>query len=193
GQAGAQQGLERQAARAHAPRLRADVEGDRGPRVVPRRPLLARRHRARLLPRLARLQAARRCRLARRVPGARPPVPEADGAARVRGHRAAGPYVIIPPLRQASPSQDATHRPGPTVAAAFSLPDRIEGKTDVLADRLSILIDDRAGRLRQIAIQELPERPLADEADPGRVLLGVVRQPGFERYAPDFGLPQAAD
>src|SRR2546430_8489259 len=81
----------------------------------------------------------------------------------------------------------------PADADAFSLPDRIEGKTDVLADRLSILIDDRAGRLRQIAIQELPERPLADEADPGRVLLGVVRQPGFERYAPDFGLPQAAD
>src|SRR2546430_11697006 len=67
----------------------------------------------------------------------------------------------------------------PADADAFSLPDRIEGKTDVLADRLSILIDDRAGRLRQITIQELPERPLADEANPGRVLLGVVRQAGF--------------
>src|SRR2546427_94480 len=36
GQAGAQQKLERQAARAHAPRLRADVEGDRGPREIGR-------------------------------------------------------------------------------------------------------------------------------------------------------------
>src|SRR5437879_5918999 len=65
--------------------------GARGAARVPPRPLLARRHRARLLPRLARVQAARRRRLARGVPGARPPVPEADGAARVRGHRANSP------------------------------------------------------------------------------------------------------
>ena len=54
--------------------------------LVPRRALLARRHRAGLLPRLARLPQARRRRLARRIPGARAALREADGAARVRRH-----------------------------------------------------------------------------------------------------------
>ena len=37
------------------------------------------------------------------------------------------------------------------------------------------------GVLRQVAVEELAERPLADEADAGRVLLRVVRQAGLER------------
>src|SRR5207247_10340557 len=81
----------------------------------------------------------------------------------------------------------------PADADAFSLPDRVEGKTDVLADRLSILVDDRARRLRQITIQELPERPLADEANPGRVLLGVVRQAGFLGDAAHLRLLEIAE
>src|SRR5204862_5495971 len=80
----------------------------------------------------------------------------------------------------------------PADADAFSLPDRIEGKTDVLAERRSVLIDDRAGRLRQITIQELAERALADEANPGRVLLGVVRQSGFLGHAAHLRLLEIA-
>src|SRR5207244_5659427 len=81
----------------------------------------------------------------------------------------------------------------PADADAFSLPDRVEGKTDVLADRVSILIDDRAGRLRQVTIQELAKWPLADEANPGRVLLGVVRQPGFLGHAAHLRLLEIAE
>src|SRR5207302_4115551 len=77
----------------------------------------------------------------------------------------------------------------PADADAFSLPDRIEGKTDVFAERRSVFIDHPARRLGQITMQELPERPLADKAHAGRVLLRVLRQPGLARAAPDLGLP----
>ena len=59
--------------------------------------------------------------------------------------------------------------------------------------RLPFGVDDRPRRPRQVAVEELAERPLADEADAGRVLLGVVRQPGLERDAPHLGLLQLAD
>jgi hypothetical protein len=35
---------------------------------------------------------------------------------------------------------------------------------------------DRPGRVGEVAVEELAERPLADEADAGRVLLPRVRQ-----------------
>src|SRR6266849_10770365 len=71
-------------------------------------------------------------------------------------------------------------------ADAFALADGVEGESDVLADRAALVVDDRPRHLRQVTVQELAERPLADEADAGRILLGVVRQTGFERDAAHF-------
>jgi hypothetical protein len=69
----------------------------------------------------------------------------------------------------------------------------VEGEPDVLADPAAILVDDRPGGLRQVAVQELAERPLANEADAGRILLGVVRQPRLARDAAHVRLPQLAE
>jgi hypothetical protein len=62
----------------------------------------------------------------------------------------------------------------------------------VLADGPAFVVDHAPRRLRQIAVEEFPERPLADEADAGRILLGVVRQPGLEREAAHLGLLELA-
>src|SRR5262249_46008980 len=78
----------------------------------------------------------------------------------------------------------------PTDADALALPDRVEGEADVLADRAALVVDDRPRRLGQVAVEELAERPLADEANAGRVLLRVVRQPRFQRDAAYFALPE---
>ena len=51
---------------------------------------------------------------------------------------------------------------------------------------------DRPRRHRQIAVQELAERPLADEADAGRVLLLRVGQADLGGDAPHLGLAQFA-
>jgi len=40
----------------------------------------------------------------------------------------------------------------------------------------AFLIDDPAGNLWQVSVEEFAERPLADEADAGRVLLRRIRQ-----------------
>src|SRR5207237_9776922 len=71
---------------------------------------------------------------------------------------------------------------------ALALADGVERKADVLADRAAFGIDDRTGHFGQIAVQELPEGTLADEADAGRVLLCVVRQPRLEGDAAHLGL-----
>src|SRR3954468_2263078 len=56
-------------------------------------------------------------------------------------------------------------------ADALPLPDGVEGEPDVLADHPALRSLDRPRSLRQVAVQELPERPLPDEANAGRVLL----------------------
>ena len=87
------------------------------------------------------------------------------------------------------------HVPGlarTTDADPLALADRIEGEPDVLAERAATFIDDRSRRLRQIAVEEFAERPLADEADAGRVLLGVVRQPRLECDAAHLAFLQLA-
>src|SRR5690349_16446778 len=81
---------------------------------------------------------------------------------------------------------------GSAQADALALPDGVEGEADVLPEGPTCLVDDRPGQLRQVAVQELPERPLADEADTGRVLLRVIWQSGLARDAAHFGLAQAA-
>src|SRR4051812_33575097 len=78
-------------------------------------------------------------------------------------------------------------------ADTLALADSVEGKPDVLAHRAAALVDDRTRRLRQVAVEEFAERPLADEADAGRILLGMVRQPGLRGDAPHFGLFQLAE
>src|SRR5207249_4564905 len=45
---------------------------------------------------------------------------------------------------------------------------------------------------RQITVQEFAERPLADEADAGGILLVVVRQSGFARDFSHFALVEIA-
>src|SRR3954468_7100343 len=65
----------------------------------------------------------------------------------------------------------------------FALADGVEGEPDVLPYGLPFGRPDRSRFLRQVAVQKLPERPLTDEADAGRVLLRVIRQPGFPRKA----------
>ncbi|CFO27059.1 Uncharacterised protein [Bordetella pertussis] len=58
------------------------------------------------------------------------------------------------------------------------------------ADPLALGRQDGPGFARQVAIEELAERPLADEADAGRVLLGRVVQPDLVGDAPHLGLAQ---
>src|SRR5262245_42621830 len=58
-------------------------------------------------------------------------------------------------------------------AESRALADRVEGEPDVAADDALFRRADRAGRAREVVVQELAERPLADEADPGRVFLRV--------------------
>src|SRR5687768_5741670 len=77
--------------------------------------------------------------------------------------------------------------PRPAEADAFPQADGVEGKPDVLAEDLSFSGLYWAGHAGQIAIEKLAERPLADEADAGRVLLRVDRQARLARDASHLG------
>ncbi|EDT37445.1 hypothetical protein BamMEX5DRAFT_6774 [Burkholderia ambifaria MEX-5] len=61
-------------------------------------------------------------------------------------------------------------------ADALALAERVEREADVLADHLAVRRLHRARFRRKIAVQEVAERPFADEADARRVLLLRVRQ-----------------
>ena len=63
-------------------------------------------------------------------------------------------------------------------AEALALSERVEHESHVLPDQAPVERVDVARVGRQVAVQELAERPLADEADSGRILLVVVRQSG---------------
>ncbi len=54
---------------------------------------------------------------------------------------------------------------------ALALAQRVVSEPRVSAHLAPLRRDDRAGLARQVAREEVPERPLADEADAGRVLL----------------------
>ncbi len=69
-------------------------------------------------------------------------------------------------------------RLAPADADALALADRVEHQPDVLADDGSLGRAHKSGLARQITIEELSKRPLADETDAGRVLLRVHRQVG---------------
>src|SRR5258708_29904773 len=81
----------------------------------------------------------------------------------------------------------------PADADAFALADGVEGKPDVLSDDAAFGRAHRAGLPGQIAAQELTERALADETDPGRVALREIVQPRLFRDCAHHGLLQFPD
>src|SRR5206468_7804484 len=78
-------------------------------------------------------------------------------------------------------------------AQALALSQRIERQALVLADRAAARVLDRPRLLADVAVQELAERPLADEADAGGVLLLRVGQAHLFGDLPHHGLAQLAD
>jgi hypothetical protein len=93
----------------------------------------------------------------------------------------------------------ARHVPGhfraiavPSDAKTLTLADRVVHETGVTAQDMAVLILDLAGPGRQIAGQELPEWPLADEAYPGAVFLVVIGKSMFVGDPPDFCLQKMA-
>src|SRR4051794_39739840 len=75
-------------------------------------------------------------------------------------------------------------------AQPLALAQRIETQPLVLPDDAAALVLDRARFLRNVAVQEFAERPVADEADPGGVLLPGIRQAGLLRDPTHLGLAQ---
>src|SRR5690606_23402364 len=73
-------------------------------------------------------------------------------------------------------------------ADALALAERIESQADVFADLDAAIVQDGTWTGRQVAPQEFAERPLADEADAGRIPLRRVRQADRGGDAPDLGL-----
>ena len=63
----------------------------------------------------------------------------------------------------------------------------------MLAHLAAAVVQDRARVVRQVVVEELAERPLADEADAGRILLLRVRQADLVGDAAHLGLVQLAD
>ena len=101
----------------------------------------------------------------------------------------------------------ARHKPRRVVAAAalctfgleaanaqsLALAQCVKAQAHVLADGLSLVVLDRARLLGDIAVQKVSERPLADEADAGLVLLLCVGQADLKCQAAHLGLVQFAD
>ena len=75
-------------------------------------------------------------------------------------------------------------------AQALALAQGVEAQAHVLADHAAVFVLDAAGRMLQVAVQELAERPLTDEADAGRVLLLGVGQADLLGDAAHLGLVQ---
>jgi hypothetical protein len=90
------------------------------------------------------------------------------------------------PGRLAAPSQASD-------AEAAALTERIALESCMTTDNLAILGLDRAGPAGQPAPDEFAERPLADEADAGRVRLARDRQPAVAGDCAHLGLGETAD
>ena len=78
-------------------------------------------------------------------------------------------------------------------AQALALAQGVERQADMPTNAAPALVLDRTGFMAQVAVQELAERPLADEADAGRVLLLRVRQADLGGEAAHLALLQLAD
>src|SRR6185503_4748909 len=76
----------------------------------------------------------------------------------------------------------------PADADPLALADGIEREADMGSDAHALGRHDRPGLARQVAVEEFAERPLADEADAGRILLRVVRQSCLRGDAADLAL-----
>src|SRR5882724_4413497 len=61
-------------------------------------------------------------------------------------------------------------------AEALALAERVEAQAHVPAEHTAAFIFNRPGLVAQVAVEELAERPLADEADAGGVFLRSNRQ-----------------
>jgi hypothetical protein len=81
----------------------------------------------------------------------------------------------------------------PADAEPAALSERVSREATMLADDLALRRLDGAGPRRQPAAHEIAERPLADEADAGRIRLSRHRQAAIAGDAPHFGLAQASD
>src|SRR6185369_9456212 len=77
-------------------------------------------------------------------------------------------------------------------AQALALAEGMEAQALMLGDHTAALVLDRPRLLRDIAVEELAERPLANEADAGGILLFRVGQSDLLGDAPHFGLAQLA-
>ena len=64
------------------------------------------------------------------------------------------------------------------IAQALALTQRVKAQAHVFTEHAALVVFDRARGLGDVAVEELSERPLADEADAGRVLLLRGRQAG---------------
>src|SRR4051812_27996410 len=75
---------------------------------------------------------------------------------------------------------------------ALPLAERVEAQALVLSNAATAFVLDRSRLLGDVPVEELPKRPLADEADAGRILLLRVGQSDLVGDAPHFGLAQFA-
>ncbi len=76
---------------------------------------------------------------------------------------------------------------------AVALAQRVVREPPVPAAFAAFVVADHAGRLRQILVQEVGERPLADEADAGAVLFRGYGQAGAARELADLAFQQIAE
>jgi hypothetical protein len=78
-------------------------------------------------------------------------------------------------------------------ADSLALTERVEAQADVLADGAAAVVDHRSRLVREVAVQELAERTLADETDAGRVFLLRIRQADLGRDPAHLGLRDLAE
>src|SRR3970282_1553944 len=76
---------------------------------------------------------------------------------------------------------------------AVTLSERIERETAMGAEQLAVGRADRARRGRQVTTQEIRERPLADEANAGALLLAGHRDSRGSGKRADFGFEKVAE
>ena len=81
----------------------------------------------------------------------------------------------------------------PADPEALALPDRVVHQSHVASDDAAFRRHHVAGFARQVAVQEFAERAFADEADPGGILLRVVRQADAFGERADVALQPAAE
>ena len=77
-------------------------------------------------------------------------------------------------------------------AQPLALAQRVKAQAHMLAQHAALIAFDQAGCLRNVTVQKLAERPLADKADAGRVFFLRVWQANLVSYPAYLGLFQFA-